>query len=478
MPLFRSEKRKRRWKVEDVTMTKPSVIKRAIGAAAIGNVTEWYDFGVYGYLQVIIAQVFLPKDSGVLGAVIVAAIFASGFLVRPIGGTVFGLLSDKIGRNKVLATTMIMMAAATFAIGWLPTYQSIGVWASLLLLMCRLVQGFSTGGEYGNAMTFIAEYAPDKRRGFLGSLLEVGTFGGYLLGAGFATVLTVVIGNEGMTAWGWRIPFFVSLPLGIVGIYLRTRMSDTPAFQKMDQESEKKEKSTKTSGQFKKIFALWPNLLACCGLVIAWNVPNYMLTSYMPTFFGSVASIKKGPEIDPTTSQILQIIVLAVSLLLIPLLGKLSDRMGRKFVVRIGSIGLIVLSFPAVWLVQENAVLGVLFGLILMGLCLICFSSTMPSTLPSLFPTAVRAAALSIAFNVSISLFGGTTSTVMTALVGNTHFLYWPAVYLVLSGLIGLLAIHWLPESNGKPLWGSTPSATSKQEAKELVEELAAQPEK
>ena len=470
---------RKRWRPEDITVTKPEVTKRAVGAAAIGNVTEWYDFGVYGYLAVTIEGIFLPHDAGALGHVIVAGLFAVAFLVRPLGGLVFGPLADRIGRNRVLALTMIMMAAGTFLIGVIPDYATIGIWAPLLLLACRLLQGFSTGGEYSNAMTFIAEYAPDKRRGFLGSLLEVGTFAGYVLGAGVATIMQSVCTPEFLASWGWRIPFFVALPLGFVGVYLRSKLSDTPAYREMERLSEESEKQNKVKakeiGGAKAILRLWPNLLAACGLVLAWNVTNYMLTAFMPLYFPLLREHGQGGGISELTSQVLQIIVMAVCLLLIPLFGKLSDRVGRKAIIRFGSIALIVLSFPSVWLIQADGDVTVLLGLLIMGLSLICFSATAPSTLPSLFPTAVRAGALAIAFNLSVSLFGGTTSVVMTSLINATGFLLWPALYLVAAGVIGLVAIHFVPESNGRPLWGSRPAARSKAEARELAEELNAE---
>lgn len=470
--MFGPDNVRKRWRPDEITVTKPDVTKRAIGAAAIGNVTEWYDFGVYGYLAVVIEGIFLPKDSGPIGHVIVAGLFAVAFLVRPLGGMFFGPLADRIGRNKVLAMTMIMMAAGTFLIGVIPDYATIGLWAPFLLLACRLLQGFSTGGEYSNAMTFIAEYAPDRRRGFLGSLLEVGTFTGYVLGALVATIMQAVSTTGFLETWGWRIPFFVALPLGFVGVYLRTKLADTPAYKEMEKLSEQEESSNRTKGEFKKIFALWPNLLACCGLVLAWNVTNYMLTSFIPLYFPMVQDIQGSGGVSELTSQILQILVMAVCLGLIPVIGKVSDRVGRKAVVRAGSISLIVLSFPSLMLIRGHSDIIVFLGLLIMGLSLICFSATMPSTLPSLFPTMVRAGALAIAFNISISLFGGTTSVVMTSLISATGFLMWPAIYLVAAGIIGLVAIHFVEESNGRPLWGSTPSAASEEEAEDLAEEL------
>ncbi|SDT24404.1 MFS transporter [Microlunatus soli] len=474
--MFGPENVRRRWKVDEITVTKPDVIKRAIGAAAIGNVTEWYDFGVYGYLAVTMEKVFFPNLSGPVGGVLTAGLFAVAFLIRPFGGMFFGPLSDRVGRNKVLAVTMIMMALGTFCIGLVPSYATIGLAAPFLLLACRLVQGFSTGGEYGNAMTFIAEYAPDRRRGFLGSLLEVGTFTGYLLGAGVSTLMGALLTDEQMLSWGWRLPFFIALPLGLVGVYLRAKLADTPAYLQLEKESEDREKENKqkTGGEFKKIFQLWPNLLACIGLVLAWNVTNYMLTAYMPTFFADVKRVQGTGGVTDLTSEVLQIIVMAVCLVLIPVIGKLSDRFGRKIIVRVGAGALIVLAVPSLLLIRADSVAAILAGLLIMGLSLICFSATMPSTLPSLFPTVIRAGALSIAFNISVSLFGGTTSTVMKALVGATDNLMWPAFYLIAAGVIGLISIHKVPESNGKALWGSTPAAASREEARDMVKEMSA----
>jgi MHS family proline/betaine transporter-like MFS transporter len=400
-----------------------------------------------------------------MGTIATFGTFAVAFLVRPFGGLVFGPLADRIGRNKVLATTMLLMAAGTFAIGCIPSTSSIGILAPVLLLCARLVQGFSTGGEYGNAMTFIAEYAPDRKRGFLGSWLEFGTFTGYLLGAIIVTVAGAALTDQQLLSWGWRIPFFVALPLGFVGVYLRTRLADTPAFLQLEKESEEREKEMKTGREFKEILTLWPFLLVCMGLVLAWNVTNYMLTSYMPTYV--TTTIDSG--VSETTSQLLQIVVMVVALVSIPLLGLLSDRVGRKPIAWVGAIGLIVLSLPSVLLIRTGSGTGIFVGLMAMGLLLICFSATMPSTLPSLFPTEVRGGALSISFNVSVSLFAGTTSVVVGALVSATGDLNWPGYYLIIAGAIGAASLAYLLEPNGRRMWGSSPAASSHAEARELV---------
>lgn len=213
---------------KNATVTDPALVKRAVQAAALGNAMEWFDFGVYSYIAVTLGKVFFPSGNPTAQLLSTFGAFAAAFLVRPLGGMVFGPLGDRVGRQKVLAVTMIMMAAGTFAIGLIPSYASIGVGAPLLLLAARLVQGFSTGGEYAGASTFIAEYAPDRRRGFLGSWLEFGTLAGYIGGAGLVTLLTALLSTDDLLSWGWRVPFLIAGPMGVIGLYLRLRLEETP----------------------------------------------------------------------------------------------------------------------------------------------------------------------------------------------------------------------------------------------------------
>jgi MFS transporter, MHS family, proline/betaine transporter len=461
------------WTVSDVVVTEPGIIRRAIGAAAIGNVTEWYDFGVYAYFEPTIKEVFFSGLSDAAGTIATFGLFAVAFLVRPFGGMFFGPLADRIGRNKVLAMTMVLMALGTFAIGCIPSRSAIGFMAPVLLLVARLVQGFSTGGEYGNAMTFIAEYAPDRKRGFWGSWLEFGTFTGYLFGAIMVTVMDGVLSHDQLLSWGWRIPFFVGLPLGLVGVYLRTKLADTPAYLQLEKESEEREKENKkerSGSEVRSILRLWPYLLVCMGLVLAWNVTNYMLTSYMPTYVTD--TLPAGGQVSANTSQLIQIAVMVLALATIPFLGMLSDKVGRKPITWFGAIGLIVLAIPMIALVRSQTTVGIFAGLLIMALLLICFSSTMPSTLPTLFPTKVRGGALSIAFNVSISLFAGTTSVAVGGLVALTGDLNWPAYYLIIAGAIGVISVAFLAEPNGRKMWGSPPAAGTREEAREVVRPL------
>ncbi|MHA6792460.1 MFS transporter [Pseudonocardia bannensis] len=213
-------------------------VRRAVGAAAMGNPVEWFDYGVYSFVAVIIARQFFPGGEDGSGLLATFAIFAVAYLVRPLGGLVLGPLVDRIGRRRVLALTIVMMSAATFAIGLLPTYAQVGVLAPILLLTARLVQGFATGGEYGGAAAFIAEYAPDRRRGFYCSFLETGTLGGFVLAAGLVTTLQLTLPPQDMESWGWRVPFLVAGPLGLIGLRLRSKLEDTPAFRMLQQEQD------------------------------------------------------------------------------------------------------------------------------------------------------------------------------------------------------------------------------------------------
>ena len=288
-----------------------AVLRRAIGASAIGNAVEWFDYGIYAYGTVYIANALFPENS--TNAVLFTLIgFALSFLIRPLGGIFWGPLGDKIGRKRVLAMTIILMASATFLVGLLPTYASIGIAAPILLYLLRIVQGFSTGGEYGGAATFMAEYAPDRRRGFFGSFLEVGTLAGFNGGALLMLGLITTLGDDAMNSWGWRVPFLVAGPLGLVGMYLRSKMEDTPVFRELEQKTHETEEAAGTKLK-EVVTGYMPQLLKLSGLVIALNVVNYTLLSYSPTYLQTTINLdEQGALIVPIIGQLLMMIVSAL----------------------------------------------------------------------------------------------------------------------------------------------------------------------
>jgi MHS family proline/betaine transporter-like MFS transporter len=361
------------------------------------------------------------------------------------------------------------MAAGTTVLGLLPSYAAVGIAAPLLVLLVRVVQGLSTGGEYGGAMTFIAEYSADRRRGFFGSWLEFGTLTGYALGATLVTVLTTVLTDAQMVSWGWRLPFLLALPLGLAGLYLRTRLEETPAFEQLLDSSEQHE-GISAKEALRSIFVEhWRTMLLAGGVIVAWNVTNYLLTSYVPTYLTETLPSKGEHGISEHASDLLQIVVLVLLMVVITFLGRLSDRIGRRPVLLIGSAALVVLGLPAVLLLRAGGLFTTFLGLLVIGLVLVCFSSTAPSTLPAMFPTRIRYGGLSITFNLFVSAFGGTTATVVSALVLATGDLNWPGYYLVGAGVVGLVCVYFLAESAGDPLAGSQPAVGTEQEARELI---------
>ena len=450
--------------VSDITIADPRRLKKTVAGTAIGNFTEWYDFGVYSYIVPIISAVFFPTSS--LAEVASFAGLAVSFLVRPLGGIFWGILGDRIGRKGVLAITVLMMAGGTFGLGVLPGYAAIGVAAPVLLFAARAVQGFSTGGEYVGAMTFLTEHAPDRQRGHICSFLPVGTLGGYIFGALFVIVLQEVLTHDEMVSWGWRLPFLVAAPLGLAGMYLRLRLEETPAYE--DQEEERLRRRDAITQGMETVRQYWRPMLVCGGLVLSFNVTNYMLTGYLPTY------LSKRLDLESNSALIIVVIVMAIVASIVTFLGLLSDKVGRKPVMWAGAIMLVVFSVPVFMLILRGGYLAVFFGTLPMGLMLACFMSTEPGTLPTFFPTDVRYGATSISFNISVSLFGGTTPLIAAWLVHRTGDLMMPAYMLVVAGIVGVVSVWFTPEPVAQPLPGSTPTAASKEEAREIASSSSA----
>jgi MHS family proline/betaine transporter-like MFS transporter len=448
---------------DDITIVDAQMAKKAVIATALGNAMEWFDFGIYSYLAVVIGKVFFPEMSGSVQLVYTFATFSIAFIVRPFGGLFFGRLGDRWGRKKVLTITLLMMAISTLCIGLIPSYASIGTTASVLLLLARLVQGFSTGGEYSGAMTFIAESTPDKKRGFLSSGLEVGTLIGYIAGSGLVTLLTYLLGSEQMLAWGWRIPFFIAAPIGLVGLYLRGHLEETPAFEAMEQAKDEDKPKTPLRELFSRH---WKVILICTVLVFFFNVVDYMVLSYMPSHLTAVLGYGEAEGL---------LLILIVMFIMIPIvlaMGYFSDRIGNKRIMQIGLAGLLVLSLPAFMWISSGKLGLVFLGLLILAVFLTCFEGTMPSVLPALFFTDVRYGLLAITYNISASLFGGTTPLVMAWLINLTQNNLVPAYFLIATSIIGLVVVtFWFTDTSGKSLRGSPPAVEEKHEIRELLKE-------
>jgi MFS transporter, MHS family, proline/betaine transporter len=459
-----ARRRRRRWTRGEIQVTRPEVMRRSIKGASIGNFMEWYDFGVYGYIATTIAQVFYPGNS--VSAVHLIATFstlAAAFVVRPLGGFIFGPLGDRIGRKRVLVITIVLMTIGTTVTGLLPGYSTIGVWAPLLLVVARVFQGLSTGGEYVGAMTYVVEQAPDRKRGMVVGFLPLGNLSGFVLAGLLVTALQAWLPSHDMLAWGWRIPLLISAPFGCIALYMRLRLDESPAYENANPAEGASGRDDRN--QFRRtIVEQWKPMLICAALVLTSTAADYMLTGYLPTYLKVVVHVGHTAALVMITATLMILMVFLV------FVAMLSDRIGVKPIMWTGSGLLVAASIPAFLLIGSGGDYLLIFvGVLLIGLMELCFDSTSPAMLPALFPTNVRYGALAIAYNVSISAVGGSTPLIAQALVSGTGNVMMPAYMLIFAGLVGAVTLVFTPEVAGKRLPGSAPSVESEQEARELA---------
>lgn len=435
----------------DARRPSAAVLRRAVAASAVGNATEWFDYGIYAYGVSYISAALFPGEAQEATLFALAA-FAVSFLIRPLGGLFWGPLGDRLGRKSVLAVTILLMAGATFLVGLVPTYDRIGIWAPVLLMVLRMIQGFSTGGEYGAAATFMAEYAPDARRGFFGSFLEFGTLAGFCLGALLMLGFSLMLSDAAMHAWGWRLPFLVAAPLGLVGMYLRSRIEDTPVFREMEAAAGASADIEAPHGLRTLVTRYWRPLLTMSGLVIALNVVNYTLLSYMPTY------LERRLGLGTREALLVPIIGMLFMMMVLPFAGALSDRIGRKPMWWMSLVGLFVLVIPLYHLMSIGLA-GATAGFVILGLLYAPQLATISATFPAMFPTQVRFAGFAIAYNVATSLFGGTAPALNSWLITRTGVEMTPAYYMMAACLVGMVALRFTTETAGQSLGGAPASA-------------------
>ncbi|HKR45593.1 MAG TPA: MFS transporter [Paraburkholderia sp.] len=420
--------------------------RRAITAAALGNATEWFDYGIYAYGLAYISAALFPGSTA-SATLFGLGTFAISFLIRPLGGLFWGPLGDRFGRKKVLALTVLLMSGATLLVGLLPTYAKAGWIAPAALIVLRMIQGFSTGGEYGGAATFMAEYAPDARRGFCGSFLEFATLAGFSLGALLMLAASLALGNDAMHAWGWRLPFLVAAPLGLIGFYLRSRIEDTPVFREMEEKFEQQERERPAISLGTLLREHRVPLVLLGGLVVALNVVNYVLLAYMPTY------MHKELGVSENMSLLIPLIGMLTMMALLPFAGRLSDHVGRKTLWWFSLVGLFVAAVP-MFMLMRHGVAGALIGFAVLGLLYAPQLATISAMFPAMFPTQVRYAGMAIAYNVSTSLFGGTAPIVSDWLVDKTGSPLVPAYYMMAACAVGAIALFFVIETKGCSLRG------------------------
>lgn len=418
----------------------PSALpRRVLLAAGAGHFVEWFDLGIYGTLSTIIAANFFAEGDPKSALLSTFAVFAAGFVVRPLGGLFFGPLADRLGRKRVLAIIVLVTSLATFAMGILPTYAAIGAAAPLLLVLARLVQGFAAGGETSSAVSLLFEYAPPNRRGYYTSYSAAIGFVAFVVGSGLVLALTAGLGDDAMSSWGWRLPFLLALPLGIAGLYLRLKMEDTPEFSAMKEAGDISDSPTRETFRTARVA-----MLVLAGIMIIKSVGHWMLQTFMVSYLQTTMDFSKVESFFAAT------VCLAVVAVAVPLFGLLSDHVGRKPLLIGGTAGMLVVAWPALELMSfHNTPLAVL-GMILLGLPLAAYDGAINVTMAELFPPRIRSGAIAIPYNVSVTLFGGTSPYVATWLIGATGYDFAPAFYLMLAAAVTLITVvRWVKETTG-----------------------------
>jgi MHS family proline/betaine transporter-like MFS transporter len=426
-------------------LTKNNVVKRASLAGGVGSFVEWYDYGIYGLLVSTLVLVFSASDmkSTDAGLMLTYLGFTVSFVVRPFGGVICGYLGDKMGRQKLLAILLLMISLATAAIGLLPSYESIGWAAPALLISLRIVQGFSAGGEVSGAGSFVAEYAEDERRAVVMSPLVMGSFIALLFGSLLISSLINIYGAEAMKAWVWRVPFLLAIPMALIGVYIRTRIQDTPHFQMV-----KKNKAV-VRNPIREVLTSKRHLKAIALAITlpAVNGPGYyVLFVYMPTYLNKVMHFAQVQSLMVTACGLLTIIGA------IPMMAWLSDRLGRKPLLIASAIAMALLAYPCFWLLTLGMMPLACMAAMLLAFAFAGHAAVIQATLAEMFPTNVRYSAYSIGFNLSTVIFGGSAPLLMTWLIGLTGMATIPSYMVMLTATLTLISTLYLQETAGKPL--------------------------
>jgi MHS family alpha-ketoglutarate permease-like MFS transporter len=417
--------------------------RKAIIAGGIGNAVEWVDWAVYTTFSSIFAHHFFPKGDPIAALLATLAIFAVGFVMRPVGAAVMGAYADRHGRKKGLVLTIGLMAGSTAVIGFAPTYETVGILSPIILVVARMVQGFSAGGEFGSSSAFLVESAAPRRRAFAGSWQQVSVGAGVLLASGMGAIITSTLSKEALDSWGWRLAFIVAALLGLVGLWLRSSVEETDSFvnakARTEASGEKRRNSVFT------MFVKHPgSTLRVFGITIAGTLLYYMWVSYMPTY----AAVATG--IPLSLALLANFIAVGLFLILLPFAGILSDKIGRKPTMTAFAAGFLLFSWPAFALLNGNFWMLLLIEVI--GIILLLgYSANCAVIMAEQFPAEVRATGIGLPYALAVAVFGGTAPYLTTWMNTNgLGQLVW--LYCAIAAAIGVVVYATMPETKGKAL--------------------------
>ena len=415
--------------------SEPRALRRTVLAGAIGNVLEWYDFALFGYFAPVFSVLFFPSSNPSLSLIATFSVFAVGFLARPLGALLFGYWGDTQGRRTALAWSIILMALPTCFVGLLPTYAHIGLIAPLLLVVLRFLQGLSVGGEFTGSVTFLVEHAAPNERGYIGSWAGFSAQIGALLGSGTGTLATASLSSDALQQWGWRLPFIAGSAIALVGWYLRRRLPESPAFERLQQ--------TGVVSAFPAREVLISHrtpLMQVIGLVLLHGVGFYTFFVFLPTY------LTKVTDLPMHTTLLINTGCMTLMAILIPFMGKLSDRVGHRWMLAAGAAGLALATTPLfVWLSSGSVALTVT-AQVLITLFVSAYMGPFFAIVAMLFPVARRYTGLSISYNIASALFGGTAPLVATMLMEHSGNTLAPGWYVSLCAVLSLITLFTIRE--------------------------------
>ncbi|MBY4128136.1 MFS transporter [Rhodococcus fascians] len=402
--------------------------RRAFVGATTGHLIEWYDYGIYGFLAIYIGQNFFVSDNPATSLLSSFAVFALSFFMRPVGGIIFGPMADRLGRKKTLLIVMIMMAGSTFSLGLLPTYDSVGLLAPVLLILIRCVQGLSAGGEIGTITSFIAEYAGPGRRGFSTSWLMVTAVLGLVLGGVVANGLIFGLGDDAMADWGWRLPFLIAGPLGLIAIFIRLKLEDSPEFQALLDAGQTSKAPLREVFQYKRALALVFFIITLHSSIF------YLVLTFASTFMSQNLGFSNG------TKLWLVFLASVLSAVVMPFGGMYTDKYGRRnFLLVVGVLG--TLSMLWFFLAAPGATPGTfVFPLLAVAITFGLYASSTYATMTELLPARVRSTGIAVGYNIPVAVFGGSAPLIATWLITRTDDITSPWYFFVATGIASVVA--------------------------------------
>lgn len=418
-------------------------MRRILVASLVGSSIEWFDYFLYGTVAALVFnQLFFVNEDPTIGLLLSYASFALAFFIRPFGGVIFSHIGDRIGRKKTLVLTLSLMGVATFGMGLLPTYQAVGIWAPILLITLRLVQGLGIGGEWGGALLLAVEYAPAEKRGLFGAIPQMGVTIGMLLGTVALSIMTLLPENAFMT-WGWRIPFIFSALLVFFGLWIRKGIDETPSFKKV-----------KESGEVPKLPIVetlknyWREVLIAVGAKVVETAPFYIFS----TFVVSYATANLGFSRTATLTAVM--IATIITTILIPIMGNLSDKIGRKKLFIGGTIGMALFAFPYFWLLQQKSVLLLIVATVIgLGVIWAPITAVLGTMFSEIFDAKIRYTGITLGYQIGAALAGGTAPLVATALLNRFNNSYVPvALYIIFASVLSLAAIWAVKDRSNQKL--------------------------